>query len=246
MKYYGLILISIFIFSCKKAEERACLKSTGEETTIEYSIGASFDTLYLFDNIEYTIVQSETSKIILTGGQNLIHHVGWNVQQQRLTVQNDNNCNFLRSFKQKINVEIHAPEIRYIYFEGSERLNNRDTLRSSELRIVIRDGAGPVDFNVDAGYLAATITNGFGDFTLSGKANIAFASCRGNSFCDTRNLTVSNKIIVSSNTVGDILVNTENANLKVDIFSRGSVLYTGEPVSIEKHIIGTGELKKLP
>lgn len=246
MKYYIFILISISIFSCKKAEDRACLKSTGETRTMEYIISEAFDTLYLFDNMEYTLIQSDTSKIVLTGGENLIPHIGWDVNQQRLTVQNNNTCNFLRSFKKKMNVEIHAPEIRYIHFEGSERLKNRDTIRSSELRIVIRDGAGPVEFNVDAGYLAATITSGFGNFTLSGKANIAFVSCFGNSFCDTRNLKVFNKIIASSNTVGDIHVNTENANLKVDIFSRGSVYYTGAPTSIEKQIIGTGELKQLP
>ena len=245
MKFVVIISLILVFFSCKKAEERRCFKGVGETSSLEIELNQSFDTLYLYDDINYVLVQSETPKLLIEGGENLITHVGYSVENEILQITNNNTCNFLRNFREKMTVEIHVPTINYIYYEGSESVTNQDTIQSSSLRIRIRDGAGSVNLTVNVGYIASTITHGWGDFSLSGNALIAFVSCRTNSICDTRKLIVANDMIVDSNTEGDMYVNGDDNRLRVDLRTGGNVFYTGEPTTITKTRTGSGELIKL-
>lgn len=240
---YILVFLA-FTTSCKKAEDRACLKFVGDESTKIISLGKT-DSLFLYDNLEYVLIPDTTDFIELKGGENLLTHIECSSYNNKLAVRNNNTCNFLRSYKKKVTAFIHAKEIKFIHFEGTEYLKNQDTLKSGELRLVIRDGAGPAELTIDNSYMSATVTHGWGDFTLHGKTVSAFFDCNTNSFCNTSNLIIETDLKVNSNTGGNMIVNADGANLHATIKKDGDILYYGEPNTIDVIKTGDGQLIKL-
>lgn len=232
VKYLIFILSIVVVVSCKKPSDRTCFKSTGEVITMDTLLGG-FDSLALYDDLEYYIVPDSIEKLRIVGGENLVKHIRVVNEQNGLTIANDNKCNFLRGLNQKVKVYIHSPEINHIYYEGSERLESTDTLKAAELRLLVRDGAGRIDLTVENGYTSAVVSHGWGDFTLRGQTISAFLNCSTNSYCDTRSLNVITTLHVNSNTQGDMYVNAEGTEFKCTIHQRGNIYYTGNPVSTD-------------
>lgn len=243
-KIYSLVLwmlLALFV-QCKKPSDRTCFKGKGEMSTRVVELTAQNDSLRLFDDFEYTIVPDSSNRIVLTGGKHLLKHVQIEESDQNLQITNENKCGFLRDLSTRIKAELHVASPPYIYYEGSERLTNEDTLKSGELRLVIRDGAGDVDLTVKNGYMSAQVTHGFGNYTLRGQTIQAFLNNQTNSFCDTRELEVSSQVLVRSQTQGDMLVNADAAILRAEIYADGNIKYTGAPFSVDLTKQGSGSL----
>lgn len=243
MKTKLLLLVLIAgLFSCKKAHERACFKGKGEEKTMDVSFDNDIDSLVLYDDLFYTLVQGKESKIVLSGGENLLSHIEVVSENRMLSIRNNNKCNFLRSFKNKIHATIYVDSIRSIYYEGSSELKSEGTLSSNELRLSITNGAGNVELTLKNGYTSAVVTHGFGNFILHGQTSDAFLNCNTNSYCDTRTFKVTNSLIVNSNTVSNMLINANTNRLETAIQQSGNVEYIGNPVTKTLIRSGKGQL----
>lgn len=239
---FTLLVLIIALSSCKKASERSCFKSKGEDGTLELLVDQKIDSLKLYDDLYYTLVQSAESKVVLSGGENLLPHVEIVADNGNLFIRNKNKCNFLRSFKNKIHAFVYVDTIRAIHYEGSSELKSQDTLRSDELRLTITDGAGDVDLTLKNSYTSAVVTHGFGNFTLRGKTYSTFLNCNTNSYCDTRELISANWLIVNSNTVSNMLINANTNNLQAVIRQKGDIKYVGIPGTKTLERTGKGEL----
>lgn len=247
MKNIILILTtSIVLFSCKKAHERACFKVKGDINTTEVFFDGIVDSLELHDDIYYTLIPGKDAKVVLTGGENLLPFVDINSTNKKLTIRNKNKCKFLRSQKNKIYATIYVDSITSIEFFGSRDLHNEGTLHSDELRLMITDGAGEVNLVLKNAYTAATVSNGVGNFTLSGQTATAFLYCSSNSYCDTRNFKVTQKLIVNSNTQANMLVNADNTHLNAVLQQNGDIGYIGNPTDKIVTKKGNGNLIALP
>lgn len=230
------------LFSCKKAEDRACFKSIGEESTLTIPFASNIDSLYLNDNIFYTLVPGEEAKVEITGGKNLISFIDVHSDNGNLHIGNGNKCAFLRSYDYKIEAKVYVKDITFIEYRGSSELKSQDTLFSPELRLNIKDGAGDVNLTVVNGYTSAKITHGFGNLILKGSALTAFLSCNTNSYCDAREFHTTDKLTVTSNTVSEMLINADNIHLDARIHRKGNIRYVGTPSSIALNRTGTGQL----
>jgi hypothetical protein len=239
---YILQFIVILFLSCKKAEERSCFKSAGDHSERIVSFSGNIDSLFLYDNIIYNLIPDTLEKVVFEGGENLLNFASVKFENNGLTIENKNRCNFLRNYQKKITANIHFNQIRYLYFQGSEPLTALDTLKSGEFRVLIRDGAGSVDLTVENGYTSIVISHGHGDFTLRGKSTITFLNCFTNSFCDATAHTSNQRLIVSSNTQGDMKVNAEGIILEGFIQRAGNIISYGEPSQINLEVNGTGGL----
>lgn len=236
------VCLLFVLLACKNADERSCFKSSGTNSKLEFKINPNIDSLFLFDNLEYEFFKSEEAKINIEGGQNVISFIDALEDNGKLTISNENKCNFLRNLSQRIKVQIYLPTLNYLRYEGSSSFTMMDTVESGALRVFIRDGAGPVKLKVNASYLETTVSHGVGNFEIQGKANACYLACNTNSFCDTRKLKIQEWIKVFSNTGGDMLVNTDGAKLNVIINRNGNVKYTGHFTELETQIKGEGEL----
>jgi hypothetical protein len=239
------LILTLGLLSCKKAHERSCFKGKGEESSLEVAFDNNIDSLILYDDIFYTLVQGKESKVTLSGGENLLEHIEIVSDNGTLTIRNKNKCNFLRSFKNKIHALIYVDSIGSIHYEGTSELRSQDTLFSNELRLSITDGAGDVELTLKNAYTSAIITHGFGNFTLHGETSSAFLNCSTNSYCDTRSFKVNQSLIVNSNTVANMLINVNSSYLEAVIHQNGDVKYIGTPLSKVVKRLGKGRLVDL-
>lgn len=238
----GLIafaLVLLFSTACKKAEDRTCFKSWGEETTLEIPL-ESFDKLFLHAHIEYELVQDSTDKLVIIGGENMVKHIEWDINDTKtLSIRNKNKCNFLRNERKVIKVEIHYTNVFNIHFEGTEAMTSRGKLKTDYFVLFIRDGAGPVSLDLDCISVSADISNGWGDYTLKGTVQYARIGARSNGYCDTRDLIVSDSIYIAQESSGKVKVNCGNLPLYGYLKKRGNIEYIGQPSAI--HIVDTGD-----
>lgn len=221
----GILIAS---FACKKAEDRRCIKSIGEDAVKELIVD-QFDRIYLKEHIHYTLVQDTIEKVVIKGGKNLLNFIDVQVIDGRLEIQNENKCSFLRSYDREVEVEIHFKELINIHYEGTETLTNKGTLELGWLVVLIRDGAGPVNLRFNAEAVFTTISHGWGDFTYSGNVGYANLNVKSNGYCDTYGLQVSDSITVVSNTPGTVKVNANNALFKAEIGGSGDIWFKGSP-----------------
>jgi hypothetical protein len=237
------LILTLLIFSCQKPEDRACWKSVGEKDSLELFISNDFEELFLAEHLEYVLVQDSTDKVVLKGGRNLLNFVEVVQEGQKVSIRNNNKCSFLRNLKEKVQVEIHFTSLINIHYEGTEFLKNEGQLKLNWFTLLIRDGAGPVDLNIDAEAIYFNVTHGYGDFTLSGKTKYANLLVKSNGFCDTYGLNIIDSITVISNTMGLCKVNVDQAKFKAEIDNGGDIWYIGTPFGQPKLLkYGTGEL----
>lgn len=242
MRIIVLFIAFVFILaSCKKAEDRPCLKGVGDETTVEVEL-TSFETLFLGPYLNYVLVQDTVEKVILTGGENLVNFIGTNITDSELRITNDNRCNFLRTYKKSVTAEIHLVNINRIEFQGTKPLVCQNTLTCPILEIKIIEGAGAFNLKINNLSLKTHISNGWGNMVVSGSTNYANFNAGSNGVIDSYGLTVQDSLHVISKTPSTLKVNAEVTEFRVETSSSGDIWYVGAPIILEHIQSGTGEL----
>lgn len=238
----GLILVAVT--ACKKPENRTCFKSWGEETIRVVPL-AAFHELELKEHLTYILVQDSTNALVVKAGKNMVNLVEGNVDENGvLQIENKSKCRFLRNKKKHVVVEIHFTTIDKMAYGGTETLTTQGMLVLDQFQLLIRDGAGPVKMAMNANWVDADITNGYGDYTFTGQAHYARISAKSNGFCDVTGLQVSDSMFVVSETVAPMKINGNNIPVRGYLKGSGNIYYTGTPQSIQ--IVKTGSGNMLP
>ena len=241
-KLLFIFIFSISFLSCKKAEDRSCLKSTGEITSKTIYTG-DFSKLYLLEHIEYVLVQDTVSFVYLQGGKNLLGFINCSVVDGELTIKNENKCKFLRYKHGKIIAEIHFVQLSDLVFQGTELLTNKNSLYFNNLNIILKDAGGSMNLtNFNGNYLNLVNSHGWGDISMEGKVNYFRADLDGNGYFDSRNFNVKDSISIISASSTLSKLNSTNCLLKAELTGSGDVWYFGIPQNIEKKEIGSGKL----
>ncbi len=236
---FGLIVL---LFSnCKKANERTCWKSAGEQTNKIIPV-ASFEKLALYEHIKYTLVQDSLEFVEIKAGKNLIDLIDVSSANSILKIENLNRCNFLGYQKRKVAVEIHVRNLKEIYFKGTDSLVNKGILNLNNLNVKIEDGAGSINFNLNAKSVNFLIPHGWGDFILKGFTKTFRVDIDGSGYFDTRELQVQDSISILS--ISPILskINAENCKLKVELNGEGDLWYYGIPTALLKNEYSKGRV----
>lgn len=244
MKYsLWLLLLIPFLFSCKKASDRSCWKGAGEVTDTLISF-TTFSKLYLYENIEYELVQDSLNQIELIGGRNLLPHIQVNqTSDGTIEVKDLNKCSFLRYNATPVKVIIHFKNLTYLTYQGTKKLTNSDTLRLSDFQFFMKDGGGSIDLKLHvSNSLLGYHTHGAGDFTLGGFAQKATFNIMTLGRCDTRNLKIGSAIAIVSNANSPCYVNANSTALKAEITGQGNIYYTGTPNSLITYLNGSGKV----
>lgn len=240
MRYFIAMCAFLWLVSCKKAEDRRCLKKSGDYTQISIDL-EPFNRLALREHIEYLLIQDSTDKVVVKGGKNLIGFIQFENKDGLLDISNLNRCNYLRQYEIVI-VEIHYTSLVNILYEGTDDLKTLDTLETNYLTLTMRDGGGSVNLMVKALDLNIVNTHGWGDLTLKGSTNTARLHLMGDGTFDTRSLFVRDSLsmICSSSTPQKIGV--QGIPIKVEINGMGNVEYYGFPSFIYFSRYGKGNL----
>jgi hypothetical protein len=244
--YWFVLMLLIFVSSCKKSENRTCWKTAGKMADTVIYVN-DFSKLTLNENMSFELVQDSLNKIEIIGGKNLIKLI--EVKQEldgSIDIKNRNKCTFLYYNSDDILVRIHIKNLNYLAYRGTKTLATSDTLQFSNFQFFMNDGAGSIKLKLHVtNSLLGYISHGAGDFYLEGIANKATLNIMTQGKCDTRNLKIQNSISIVSNANSPCYINADNASLKSEISGSGNIYYKGIPTSITSHLFGTGKLIKL-
>jgi hypothetical protein len=234
-------LIIVLLFACKKPENRKCYKFLGENSTKRIEL-KNFTRLKLKKNIVFELVQDDSTYLIVKGGKNVVNFIKTEFDSDGfLHVFNENKCDFLRNQKEKITVEIHFVNLEELFFEVSEKLTCRDTLKLNDFNFTILDACGTMDLLINAQNLKGEVAYGWGDYFIAGKVNNADLGVRSNGYCDVSNLKVIAKYNLKNESPGNMYVNVSNNEVIGMISGAGNIYYQGEPASTTINFYGKGK-----
>lgn len=241
MRFILTLILFSLLFSCKKPEERKCWKSAGEESSVTLDL-PDFKKMTLGPHIRFTLVQDTVCFAVVRGGKNLLNFITFEMPEDELIILNGNKCNFLRSYKKEVNVELHVREIDLIQFEGTKELNCSNTLNQDYMSVVIRDGAGKFNLDINCFNLNFVITHGWGNFNLSGNVNYLKMEANGSGFGNAYSLVIHDSVNVVSNSSADLRIRAEAIPLRAQTNSIGNIYYRGIPSFLEFNRYGEGDL----
>ena len=234
-----LFILSLLIFSCKKAEEKSCFKSLGEADSLVYSFDST-NQFILSERIKYTLYQDSTNQIIVKGGKNVIPKVAVTISDSIIEIKNENRCNFLRDKEAKIEVEIHSKHYHKIKASPTDSMIFKDTIVDKRLDIELLNGGGFMDLPMDVHQLRLDVIGGVTHFKLSGEVKgFSQIFMKVNSYGDASELTAKYYSLYNNST-GDLSVNLEAAETIARVSGTGDIIYHGNPASLDIEKTGDG------
>lgn len=227
--------------SCKKSEDRRCVKSAGADTELVHEVDA-FNKLDIGPNMKVILVQDSVEKVIVRGGANLVNFIQLDVTDGVLTIVNDNTCNFLRSYKHVVEVEIHLINVFNVLFKGTKELSCSNQLNLPYLTFVIEEGAGKCNLNLNCNSLYLGSGFGWGNYEVEGQTNYLKVDLRDNGFGDLYGLQIQDSATVISSSSERMKINLDGTFARVETSSYGDIWYVGTPTFLEYYQYGEGEL----
>jgi hypothetical protein len=242
-KLFFFLFSMVLLTACQKPEDRSCLKSTGKEI-VDTVFLPNFAGLYLKQNIEFYLVPDTSNFAVLKGGEHLLKKITFTPKDSSLLIQNENKCNFLRSYKKHIYVEIHFKKLHRLEFLGSFDLHCADTIQTDMFNLLQQKGSATVYLKLNTNYCNAEISEGVGNFFLYGNGNYVNLILQDQSYCDASNFVVHNLLFADNRSEGDMICNAGNGKINVSIGNKGSIYFYGAPQIGEVTIHGDGQLIK--
>jgi hypothetical protein len=240
----GLLIFLIGLMAlaaCKKAENRGCVKTAGAETELIHEVDA-FNKLDIGPNVKVVLVQDSVERVIVRGGENLVNFIQVDVTDGKLTIVNDNKCNFLRSYKHVVEVEIHLINVINVLFKGTKELSCSNQLDLPYLTFVIEEGAGECKLNLNCNSLFLGSGFGWGNYEVQGQTNYLKINLRDNGFGDLYGLQIQDSATVISSSSERMKINLGGTAARVETSSYGDIWYIGTPTFLEYNQYGEGEL----
>lgn len=237
-----LVFLSLFfITSCKK-DLGDCFKSTGEITT-EIRPLTPFRAIEVNDNVDVYIMQDSILEARVEAGDNLIGKIKTEVVNGILKISNENDCNWVRSLKNKFKVYISTPDLTELTCYGTGTILSSNTITVDTLLIDLWETYSNISLSINTQYVHAKNHTGPGDIHLLGSSDFVYAYSTGNGFIYCDGL-ITRKTWVIHGGTGEIYVNAQDT-LRAEINYIGNIYYSGQPSTIDLNDNGDGNLVPL-
>ena len=210
--------------ACKKENMWDCFKGTGDAAT-ETRILSPFTKVYVKDNVNVILTQGPQN-VKIEAGNNLIALIKTEVKDGILTINNDNKCNWARSYTD-INVYVTLPTLRFLWHYGTGLVKSNDTIACDTLEIWAHQ-TGDINLTVKANTLFPNMHT-TSDLTLHGKCAIMGIYHSGEGFLHAEDLQTDYAWTYSSAS-GDEYLNAK-VELDANITWVGNVYYHGNPAA---------------
>jgi hypothetical protein len=227
-------------FGCDKPDAPDCFTRAGEEISETRQL-EEFTRIELHDLIELTIVEDSTATFaVVTGNENLLDKVVTEVNGNVLTIDNENTCRFVRSFKNKLSIELHTSGLNALINYGQGDVSSVNKLKTDVFFYEQNHGVGDVNLSLDADSVSIICHTGIGNVTLSGTARTGGFFNGGYGEIDAADLETE-QAFVNNSSVNDVKVKFSDY-LFAFINLSGNIYYSGPPQQIDFTSEGDGEL----
>jgi hypothetical protein len=235
------LILTLALISCKKPNERQCLKFKGDLINKRVEI-SPFETLKIYDYIEVELVQDTINFLELIGGQNEISFISVNRVDKELILLNENKCRWLRSGKEKPKVIVHFVNISKIEQWGSEPLKTVNSITVPSLQLVFMEVTCDAKIELDVVDLVVSLEPGFTLLQLKGEADNFKVVCKKSCQVNSELLKVNNNLVFLNYGNSDSYISAPANNMKVQINYSSNIFYKGTPTNIDLDEFSTGRL----
>ncbi len=226
---FSLLTGALLLPGCDKDHCTDCFKSTGEIITEQRPCGQIADII-LQDGINLYIGYDSIFSLSVEGGEKLLPGVITESVGNTLFIRDENRCNWVRSFKNEINVFLRLPYLRKLEYRGTGNITGTGTLRGDTIVIDFWDASGTLSLDVDCRETHLRMHTGCGDAEISGKTINAYYYNRGNGAIRCGSLLSAGTYIDAKCT------NESEVYASAWLFARityiGNVYYRGNPPEI--------------
>jgi hypothetical protein len=219
-----------------------CFKGTGTITK-ETRILEDFDSIYIDRRLNIVLVQDTVNFAVVEAGDNLLGLIDTEIKNGKLTLQNNNKCNWVRSYKIPVNIEVHTKNLQHIVMWGASNITNKDTLTFPTLVVEYRDASGIVELIVDNELTNIIQHTGAGDAIIHGKTQQLTVYMSSLAFGDYTDLKAQN-VYVENRSSADCRV-FGNETFTFRLRGDGNIYYKGQGDIISEENTGNGVIKKI-
>jgi hypothetical protein len=219
-----------------------CFKGTGTITK-ETRILEDFDSIYIDRRLNIVLVQDTVNFAVVEAGDNLLGLIDTEIENGKLTLQNNNKCNWVRSYKIPVNIEVHSKNLQHIVMWGASNITNKDTLTFPTLVVEYRDASGIVELIVDNELTNIIQHTGAGDAIIHGKTQQLTVYMSSLAFGDYTDLKAQN-VYVENRSSADCRV-FGNETFTFRLRGDGNIYYKGQGDIISEENTGNGVIKKI-
>ena len=240
-----LLLLSIFsivLISCKKENMGDCFKGTGIVKK-ETRILGDFDSIYVDRRLNIVLVQDSVNFAVVEAGEHLLDMIETEIKYGELILRNNNKCNWVRSYKIPVKIEVHTNNLQHIVMWGASNITNKDTLRFPKLVVEYRDASGNIDLMVDNQLTNIIQHTGAGDAVIHGKTEQLTVYMSSLAFGDYTDLQAQN-VYVENRSSADCRV-LGNQTFTFRLRGDGNIYYKGQGEIISEEKTGNGVIKKI-
>ncbi len=226
-----------FIFACDSEDAGNCFQKTGSIIQQEIMVDA-FDKILINRDIELILKEGVTQKVIIETGENLLNDVEAVVLDGKLTLTDNNICNYVRDYG-ITKVYITSPNITEIRSSTQYDVSSDGVLTYPSLTVLSEDFNGTNNVFTSGNFKLQIdnssfklIFNNLSNCFVSGKTdnlNITFAA--GTSRFEGRNL-IAQKVKIWNRSSNDMIVNPQQ-EITGKISGTGDVIAVNKPLVIE-------------
>lgn len=243
MKHIHLIsILGILLISCKKENMGDCFKGTGIVKK-ETRLLSEFDSIYVDRRLNVILVQDTINFVLIEAGENLLEFIDSGVENRKLTLRNNNRCNWVRSYKIPVNIEVHTNNLQHIVMWGASNITNKGILTFPKLVVEYRDASGNIDLMVDNQLTNIIQHTGAGDAVIHGKTEQLTVYMSSLAYGDYTDLQAQN-VYVENRSSADCRVHG-NQTFTFRLRGDGNIFYKGQGEIISEEKTGNGEIKKI-
>lgn len=239
----GIVVMMLLLCGCQREQWDDCITSTGPTVEEERSVTA-FHTIELDDRIDLELDPAIVGRVAVTGGRNLLGQVRTEVTDGVLRITNDNTCNWVRSFRRRIQVRAGSVGLERLVLRGTGNVACADTLVGDRFVVEQWGAQGTADLLLNVVDAEVGLHTGAGDVVLRGRcANEArlYSGIMGP--IDAADLRAAH-VSVNNSAVTDIRCWAVQS-LNVRIGDAGDVYYRGDPSVITTDLQGSGRLLRI-
>jgi len=228
--------------ACNKEQMDDCFTSTGRVAYEKRSLEA-FTSAEIIGNYQLIWIEDTSNYIEIEAGTGLLEQIKTTVEFQKLSIENTNTCNWVRSYKTPVILKLHCSNLERLRILGSTTLSNRDSLRHDSIYIDLNQNAATVNLNISNAMLTIEQPTGGADISASGRT-AAFVFKSGDRVGGNFLKLNAREVEVISKSEIDCYVNASES-LKLTTLAGGSIFYTGDAPLIEQSSFGEGSISRI-
>ena len=226
-----LSLLTAFI-SCKRAP-----LTVGPIVTQTREL-PDFSEVYLNDNINLSLVRSDTCYLVITTGKNIIDNVTNEVSNGTLTISNNTTLNWIRPYDYTIGATLYYKDIINFVFASSGTLETQNNYTGhiappDFYRFEIHGGSGDVNLNIsNCDDFRVVYHYGTSQLNISGDDNKLFVIYkRSYGVIDARNYEAET-VHITTDSASDCYISASES-IEARINNCGDIYYKGDPEEIQ-------------